>query len=125
MSATDLSGWVVVVAGDDPALCEVARAALAAGAAVGVVSAHLVDETPASVRFRADPHDADAWQRIGMHIEQHLGPIDGVVSDASAHRTVQQVFDADLRRRGRASAVVVGPADSADAIVTALLHSTG
>ena len=55
-----------------------------------------------------------------MHIEQHLGPIDGVVTDTAAQGTVQDVFADDLRRRGRAPVIVVGPGDDADAVVTAL-----
>src|SRR4051812_12038153 len=81
VSAVDLNGWVVVVAGEDPALADVARASLAAGAAVGVVSKTLGDAAPAWVLFRADPGDRDAGARIARHIEQHLGPVEGVVTD--------------------------------------------
>ena len=120
VSAPDLNGWVVVVAGDNPALADAARAALGAGAAVSVVSTSLDDETPSSVRFRADPGDPDAWERIAMHIEQHLGPVDGVVTDAASYPVVHEVFAVDLSRRGRADVMVVPPGDSAVEIVTAL-----
>ena len=120
VSAPDLNGWVVVVAGDDSALAAVARATLGAGATVGVVSTSLDDETPSAVRFRADPGDADAWERIAMHIEQHLGPVDGVVTDASSYQVVDGVFAADLSRRGRCPVVVIDPGESPAAVVTAL-----
>jgi len=116
----DLTGWVLVVAGEDAALGDVSRAAMAAGAAVGVVSTDLADAVPATVRFRADPRDPDAWWRIAMHIEQHLGPIDGVATDVATEATVREVFDVDLRRRNRAPVVVVNAPDDADTVLTAL-----
>jgi len=116
----DLNGWVVVVGGEDPALADVARAGVAAGAAVGVVSKTLDDATPSSVRFRADPGDPDAWARIAMHIEQHLGPVDGVVTDASSHDVVNGVFAVDLSRRGRSQVIVVGAGESPARVITAL-----
>jgi len=116
----DLDGWVVVVAGEDAALVNAARMSLGAGAAVGVVSRSLDDETPCSVRFRADPGDPDAWERIAMHIEQHLGPVDGVVTDASSYPVVDDVFGGDLARRARQPVVVVGPGESPTAVLTAL-----
>ena len=120
VSAVDRQGWVVVVAGDDPVLAGVAQASADAGAAVGLVSKELGDETPSSVRFRADPGDRDVWVRIAMHVEQHLGPVDGVVTDASSHAIVEEVFAVDLARRGRSPVIVVGPADVPTAVVTAL-----
>jgi len=120
VSAGDLDGWVVVVAGEDSVLADAARATLDAGAAVGVVSTGLDEQTPASVRFHADPGDQGAWERIAMHIEQHLGPVDGVVTDASSYRVVADVFDVDLSRRRRTAVVVVGPGAPADTVVTAL-----
>lgn len=113
-------GWVVVVAGEAIALGDVAREAVAAGASVGVVSASLDRETPATVRFRADPLDLDAWLRIGMHIEQHLGPIDAVVTDEATAGVMRQVFAADLSRRGRSPVSVVDPGADAHDVVTAL-----
>ena len=120
VSDADLNGWVVVVAGEDGALADAAGATLAAGASVGVVSTGLAEQTPASVRFRADPGDPGAWERIAMHIEQHLGPIDGVVTDASSYRVVNDVFALDLSRRGRSPVVIVGPGLPTDTVVTAL-----
>jgi hypothetical protein len=120
VSDADLHGRVVVVAGNDPVLGDVSRAAMAAGAAVGLVSSALDDSVAATVRFRVDPREPDPWWRIAMHIEQHLGPIDGVVTDASAHGTVFDVFEPDLRRRGRAPVIIAGPNDNPDVVLTAL-----
>lgn len=120
VSEPDLGGWVVVVAGNDASLGVMSGATMAAGAAVGLVSSELERDAPATVRFRADPGDPDAWWRIAMHIEQHLGPIDGVVTDPAAHHTVRAVFEADLRRRGRAPVIVVSPGDQPDLVLTAL-----
>ena len=120
VSATDLNGWVVVVAGEGGVLVDAARAIVSAGASVGVVSTSLDGETPCSVRFRADPGDPDAWGRIAMHIEQHLGPVDGVVTDAPSHQVVNEVFAVDLARRGRRPVIVVSPGESASAVVTVL-----
>jgi len=120
VSDTDLNGWVVVVAGNGARLGVVSRTLMTAGAAVGVVSSELDDDTAATVRFRANPRDPEAWWRIAMHIEQHLGPIDGVITDADAHDTVRDVFDADLRRRGRAPVIVIEPDKDAAAVISAL-----
>jgi hypothetical protein len=123
VSDLDLSGWVVVVAGEHTGLGDVSRAASAAGAAVGLVSSDLGDDIPASVRFHADPEDSQAWSRIAMHIEQHLGPVDGVVTDEPAYATVQQVFAADLARRGRAPVFVVDAGTGPDTVITALFDT--
>src|SRR5947209_2791724 len=84
MDLQRLLGRVVVVAGDAPELAEIAALAMNNGAAVAVVSAVLDVGTPASVRFRADARDRDAWERVAMHVEQHLGPVDGVVTDENS-----------------------------------------
>jgi hypothetical protein len=119
--AETLLGRVVVVAGDDARLSDVASATLAADARVAVVSRALPAATAATVRFHADPRDPGAWERIAMHVEQHLGPIDGVVSDEASRSAVEKVFTADLRRRGRGAVVVVHRDADVDAIVTRLL----
>ena len=104
-----LLGRVVVVAGDDPRLSAAAESALTAGASVAVVSQTLDRATGASVRFNADPRDPGAWERIAMHVEQHLGPVDAVYTDDDSRATVEGVFAADLARRGRDPVVVIGP----------------
>jgi hypothetical protein len=120
VSHAPLSGRVVVVAGDAQALCAVAAAAVAAGALVAVVSRSLPDDTAATVRFRADPHDPGIWDRIGMHVEQHLGPVDGVATDAVTRAVVEQVFAADLARRGHGDVVTVSAEDDVPLVVTRL-----
>ena len=115
-----LLGRVVVVAGDDALLANAATAALAAGAKVAVISRALGDATAATVRFNADPRDPGAWERISMHVEQHLGPVDGVVTDEQSRPVVVDVFGADLARRGRAGVLVMQPGDDPRTLVTHL-----
>lgn len=113
-------GRVVVVAGDDSRLAAAAAAALTVGARVAVVSRTLDGTTSATVRFNADARDPDAWERIAMHIEQHLGPVDGVITDDSARAVVDGVFATDLARRGRAPVHVLDD-EEAPAVVTRLV----
>jgi hypothetical protein len=103
----ELTGRVVVVAGDDAALAHVSAEAVAGGASVAVVSRSLPEDVAATVRFRSDPRDRAAWDRVAMHVEQHLGPVDGVATDAATEPVVSEVFAADLARRGHGSVVVV------------------
>lgn len=107
----DLLGRVVVVAGEEPVLADVAVAAVDAGAQVAVISRSLPETTPAAVRFRTDPADAGIWWRVGMHVEQHLGPVDGAATDATTVEAVRGVMDADFARRGHGEVVVVQPQD--------------
>jgi hypothetical protein len=115
-----LLGRVIVVAGDEPTLTDFATATVAAGALVAVVSQVLDPATPATVRFRADARDGGAWDRLAMHIEQHLGPVDGVVTDAASRDAIDAVFAADLNRRGHGHVVTVAAGDDIHAIVTGL-----
>jgi hypothetical protein len=118
--SVSLLGRVVVVAGADARLAAVAAAATAAQAQVAVVSTALAPSTDATVRFNADPCDPDAWERIAVHVEQHLGPVDGVVTDDAGRPAVEAVFAVDLARRGRPAVVVVRPDDDVEAVVTRL-----
>ena len=118
-----LLGRVLVVAGDNAGLTGVAAWALAAGAKVAVVSRTLERTTEATVRFNADPRDSGVWERIAMHVEQHLGPVDGVVTDDSSHATIDAVFGADLARRGRGGVLVVHSGDDPDRVVTLLART--
>ena len=119
MSGT-LLGRVVVVAGDDAQLAAVASALSAADANVAVVSRSLGPTSSARVRFNADPADPGAWERIAMHVEQHLGPVDGVVTDDASRSAVDAVFAVDLVRRNRPPVVVVGGDDDVDDVLTRL-----
>lgn len=106
MTTQPLLGRVVVVAGEDETLAVAAEAVSLAGAQVAVVSSTL-PAVAATVRFRADPIDDSVWERVAMHVEQHLGPVDGVVTDAGAREVVAGVFGPDLARRGHGEIVVV------------------
>jgi hypothetical protein len=115
-----LLGRVVVVAGDDPELADVAALAMHHGAAVAVVSTALDDTTTATVRFRADPKDGVVWERLAMDIEQHLGPVDGVATDESSYAVVAGVFAGDLARRGHGQVIAVRGTDAVPDVVTRL-----
>jgi hypothetical protein len=113
-------GRVVVVAGEDTSLAGVAAAAVEAGASVAVVSRTLPDDVAATVRFRADPGDRAAWERVAMHVEQHLGPVDGVVGDRAHADVLAAVFAADLARRGHGAVVTMTGGDEPAAVLTRL-----
>lgn len=117
-TVNSLVGRVVVVAGEEPALRAVADAAHDAGALVAVVSRTLPDDVSGSVRFRSDPGDPAVWERVAMHVEQHLGPVDGVVTDDKRHDVVNAVFATDLARRGHGTVTVV--TDDLDGVLTHL-----
>ena len=114
-----LVGRVVVVAGTQPQLQQVAEAVVAAGARVAVVSPRLQVDG-AVVVFRTEPGDASVWDRVAMHVEQHLGPVDGVVTDPPAAPVVTSVFAPDIARRGHGDVVVVTADDDPVGVVTRL-----
>jgi len=113
-------GRIVVVAGETQALAVVAADAVAAGASVAVVSHTLSDDVPASLRFRANPADPAVWDRVAMHIEQHLGPVDGVATDEASYDVVSSVFAEDLVRRGHGAVVSVSDGDEPSTTLTRL-----
>jgi hypothetical protein len=119
----ELAGRVVVVAGERPELSAVIDAAVAAGASVAIVSRTLGADLEGDVRFRADPTDPAVWDRVAMHVEQHLGPVDGVVTDADAASVVLATFDADLARRGHGAVVVAGPDERAEDVLSRSLDT--
>ncbi|HET6911595.1 MAG TPA: hypothetical protein VFH54_19885 [Mycobacteriales bacterium] len=119
MVRESLLGRVVVVAGEQSFLAEVATKAVVAGAAVAVVSRTL-PELDVTVRFRADPHDPDSWERIAMHIEQHLGPVDGAATDDTSYDVVSATFLPDLNRRGHGAVVCVSVGDLAADVLSSL-----
>lgn len=112
-------GRVVVVAGDSAALADVAAQLVEAGAFVAVVST-VVQVPAAHVAFRAEPADAEVWQRVAPHVEQRLGPVDAVVTDQQLQPLVEGVFGADLRRRGRGAVVGATPDMTADELLSRL-----
>lgn len=96
----------------------IAAALHAAGANVALVALADTARTDVTVHVRADPADPDVWDRVSMHVEQHLGPVDAAVTDAAAEEQVRATFAADLRRRGHGGIVVVQPGDDVAAVVT-------
>ena len=68
----------------------------------------------------ADPADPGVWVRIAPHVEQRLGPVDGVVTDAVSLVTAEAVFGPDLLRRGHGSVLAGAGLPVAD-VVSALL----
>lgn len=112
---------MVVVAGAAETVGAVAAALRTAGARVALVALATTARDDVTVHVRADPSDPDVWDRVGMHVEQHLGPVDAVVADASAADVVRAVFATDLRRRGHGDVVVVQPDDDPADVVTTVV----
>jgi hypothetical protein len=115
-----MTGRVLVVAGEHPALALVADVARASGALVAVVSRTLGD-VAATVRFRADPSDEGTWDRVLMHIEQHLGPVDGAATDVDCNEVVRGLLVPDLDRRGHGDVVVVTGSSDARELLTRMV----
>jgi hypothetical protein len=121
VTGQDWLGRVVVCAGDDPRLDDVAHLAAARGAQVARIATRADLAAPDAVAtFRADASNGTVWVRIGMHVEQHLGPVDAVIADPASAVAVAAYFDADLDRRGRPATVTIGPADDAGAVISSL-----
>lgn len=92
---------------------------VADGALVALVSGKPVTSS-AHACFRADPGDPNVWERVAPHVEQRLGPVDGVVTDPRCATVVEAVFRPDLDRRGHGGVVVVAPTDDLASVVNAL-----
>jgi hypothetical protein len=118
-----LTGRVVVVAGAEATVGPIAAALHDAGAMVALVAAAAVARTDVTVHVRTDPCEDGVWDRVVMHVEQHLGPVDAVVTDSSAAVHVRRAFAADLGRRGHGDVVVVGPHDDANDVVRKVLDT--
>jgi hypothetical protein len=112
-----LAGRVVVVAGADAVVGPIAAGLQQAGATVALVAAADAARSDVTVHIRTDPSYGPAWERITMHVEQHLGPVDAAVADESAAAAVTVALGADLVRRGHGGIVVVQPGDDPDAVV--------
>lgn len=113
-----LAGRVVVVAGTEAILGPIAAALQSAGSSVAFVASAQIARTDVTVHFRTDPCDPDVWDRVSMHVEQHLGPVDAVVTDPGTAGAVRAAFAVDLSRRGHGDVVVVEPGDDAADVVT-------
>lgn len=119
---TPLLGHVFVVAGVDADLPEVADALADAGAFVALVFPMRV-ATRAAAAIVADPTDGSTWERAAPHIEQRLGPVDGVVTDARTADPIANVFTPDLRRRGHGGVVVREESDDVSAVMERLART--
>ncbi|MBV9291604.1 MAG: hypothetical protein JO222_04075 [Frankiales bacterium] len=104
MVTGELEGFVVLVAGDDPALTEVGGFLIGCGAFVAFVSQRRRLES-AQVSFAADPADPAVWERAVPHVEQRLGPIDGVVTDTSIAAVVEPYVADTFAQRHRGPVV--------------------
>ncbi|MDQ1700482.1 MAG: hypothetical protein QOG34_2345 [Frankiaceae bacterium] len=102
-----LAGRVVVVAGADAIVGPIAAALQSAGASVALVATADTARTDVTVHMRTDPADPTVWDRVGMHVEQHLGPVDAAVTDATAADAVHAALGADLQRRGHGGIVTI------------------
>ena len=107
----ELTGRVVVVAGEATDVGPVAAALQSAGAQVALVAVATRARTDVTVHVRADPADPTVWDRVTMHVEQHLGPVDAAVADPRTAARARDALAADLRRRGHGDIVVVQPGD--------------
>jgi hypothetical protein len=112
-------GRVYVVAGARACVEPLATALLRRGALVAVVSGDRTD-VDAPVVLHADPSDVAVWERAGPHVEQRLGPIDGVAADAAALPATVARFADDLRRRRRPPVVALDAEFSVEDALTAL-----
>jgi hypothetical protein len=114
-----LVGRVFIVAGRSDTFAEVARLLAAEDALVAVVSTDAIGPEVAA-HFRADHADAAVWERVVPHVEQRLGPIDAVVTDAAGRSSAERLVGPDLQRRGHGSVLVLDGDADADAVVRTL-----
>jgi hypothetical protein len=143
VSLDPLAGHVVVLAGPGAQAAAGTRAlAVSTGAALlgcGMLVATVtndngvIDELERSaaaqgleppVSWRADPGVVSTWDRLYPHIEQRLGPVDAVVTDAAALDLVESVFRPDMRRRGHGAIVALSPAENPVEQIRRQLHRT-
>lgn len=116
----DLAGKAVVLAGTD-GLVLGQLSTLLAGCRVAVAVVSPSRETVDAVVQECerhdlqgygavgDPTDSALWQRVLPHVEQRLGPIDGVVVEGEAVAgPLVGLVSPDMRRRGRGVIVMVG-----------------
>jgi len=115
-----LAGRVFIVAGSDARLGGVANALVAAQALVAVVGSIPVD-TAVAAHFHADPADEAVWQRVVPHVEQRLGPIDGVITDGAAQAIGERLVGPDLSRRGHGAVIAIDDNSDVESTLRTLL----
>jgi len=118
VSASSLTGRVVVVAGADDRLPVLVTRLAAEGALVAFVAPTRADDAHAA--FRADPADPRTWERVAPHVEQRLGPVDAVVADATCGAVVTTVFLPDMRRRGHGGVHVLASGEDVEEMLRCL-----
>lgn len=123
VTALPLLGRVVVVAGDVTTLGPAAAALHQAGAQVALVATAGSTYDDVTVHFRADPDDPRVWDRVAMHVEQHLGPVDAVVTDDVSAATVRAVLEEDMVRRGHGGVVVVAAGEPLGDVVSRIVDT--
>jgi hypothetical protein len=114
-----LAGRVFIVAGSGARLGEMADALAAAHALVAVVGSIPIASEIAA-HFHADPVDESVWERVVPHVEQRLGPIDGVITDESARSIGERLVGPDLRRRGHGAVIAVDDSSAVDDVLRLL-----
>ena len=117
-----LTGRVFIVAGSGATLGNVADALVTAQALVAVVGSVPVSAEVAA-HFHADPADESVWQRVVPHVEQRLGPIDGIVTDEAAHAIGERLVGPDFGRRGHGAVIAVGDASDVEGILRMLVDT--
>ena len=115
-----LAGHVFIVAGSEPKLGEIADALTTAGALVAVVGP-LAPIMDVATHFRTDPTDRQVWERVVPHVEQRLGPIDGVVADHATHTLGEEFVGPDLCRRGHGAVIAVDGGAAVDDVLRKLI----
>jgi len=119
VTTSPFAGRVFVVAGSAPVFGAIADALVAADAAVALVGRVTTANDPAA-HFRADPGDAAVWERVVPHVEQRLGPIDGVLTGAECHDIAESLVAPDLARRGHGAVISVADNDEANGVLRSL-----
>ena len=122
MTDSPMIGRVVIVAGSGGVFAAVAAALVADDALVAVLSTD--SEGPeVAAHFRGDPADPGVWGRMVPHVEQRLGPIDAVVTDASGRALADELVAPDLIRRGHGAIVTVEETTQAADVLTTLVDT--
>lgn len=114
-----MAGRVFIVAGAGARLGDVADALVNAQALVAVVGSIPVAAAVAA-HFHADPADETVWDRVVPHVEQRLGPIDGVITDGAVHAIGERVVGPDLSRRGHGAVVAIDNSSDVESILRRL-----
>jgi hypothetical protein len=116
------AGRVFIVAGSGSKLGNVADALVTAQALVAVIGPIPVT-TEVAAHFHADPANEDVWERVVPHVEQRLGPIDGVVTDEAAHAIGERMVGADFDRRGHGAVIAVDESGDVERVLRLLVDT--